>query len=211
MFPRLMMLWFLITVVACGSGSPPASTVRRVVITPGTFLLTTAGQTRQLTAVAYDAQGQPVQTPLSWSSTAAAQLSVDAGGQVTAHSLGSAQIVAEAGGVRSAPAFAVVAQPRPGALLVTDAEVLRIGPPLNRPAGVYPGVGTRYEVNLSGVSDVPVGTAVLAAETAAVAGKVVSSRVEGASLVVLLEQVPLPALFDRYHLDWTIDLSPYDI
>ena len=136
-------------------------------------------------------------------------MSVDAGGRLQANAVGSAQIVAEASGGKSAPTLVVVATPQAGALLVTDAQVMSVGAPLAVDPSVPPDAGTRYEVTLQGVAAPANGTVVLAAETAPVAGKVVATRAEAGDLVVTLAIAPLDQLFAAYDIDWNIDLSGF--
>jgi len=157
-----------------------------------------------------DGSGAAVNAGVAWSSSAPAQVSVDATGRVVARAIGSAQIFATSGGVRSSPVFVVVAEPQPGALLVNDAQVLAITPPTGLAPGEVPGVGTRYEVRLTGITPPPSpGTVVLAAENATVAGKVVSTRNESGAMVVTLALVPLDELLARYDINWSIDLSAF--
>ena len=181
----------------------------RVVIDKASVLLPGAGQSAQLTAQILDPQGAPVAGTITWTSSAPDKVSVDAAGQVTAVAIGSAQIFAEAAGLRSAPTLVVVAEPQPGALLVTDAQVVSVGQPLGLPPGTPPGVGTEYEVTLSGVTAPAPGTVLLAAETAPVAGKVVATRQESAGIVVTLALAPLYELFTAYDVALSIDLSAF--
>ena len=76
---------------------------------------------------------------------------------------------------RSPPTLAIVAAPQAGALLVTDAQVVAVGPILRLAVGAAVGVGAEYEVTLAGVAAPAPGTVMLAAESAPVAGKVVAS------------------------------------
>ena len=185
--------------------------ILRVQISPVSALLTTIGQTRALTARAIDAQGADVAVPVAWSSSSSDDVAVDAAGQLTAMRIGSAQIFAEAEGVRSAPALIVVAEPAPGAVLVTDSQVVSVEPPVLA-EGEVPGVGTQYDVRLTGVAPAPQpGTVILASETAPVAGRVVSARDDGGVLVVTLALASLPDVFSAYHLDLSIDLAPYEV
>ena len=190
--------------VAVSSG-----TGNRVVIDKAAALLPGAGQSAQLTAQVLDPQGAAVAGTITWTSSATDRVSVDAAGHVTGVATGSAQIFAEAGGIRSAPTLVFVADPRPGALLVTDAQVVSVGPPLGLPPGEAPGVGTQYEVTLSGVAPPAAGTVLLAAETAPVAGTVVSTRQESTGLVVTLALAPLYELFTAYDIALSIDLSAF--
>jgi hypothetical protein len=201
-------------VAACGGGDggggKQAAPIARVVIEQPSAFLTHVGASTQLTAMALDSNGLPVSTPIAWTSTTPDQVAVDPAGGVLAKEIGSAQIFAEAGGVRSLPSFVLVAEPAPGALLVSDAQVLNVGPPLGLGPDEVPGMGTQYEVTLAGIATPPAaGTVVLPAGLAVVGGKVVATRTEGANLVVTLALAPVYELLDRYDMAWTIDLAPF--
>ena len=193
----------LLTVVA------PLSRSRVVVDKAGVFL-TAAGATAQLTAQPFDAAGAPLAGPVTWSSSAPDKVSVDAGGQVVALAVGSAQIFAESAGVRSAPTLVVVARPQAGAVLVSDTQVVSVGPPLSVPAGESAGVGTQYEVVLHDVAAPVPGTVLLAAETAPVAGRVVAVRQDASGLVVTLALAPLYELFEAYDIRLSIALAAFE-
>ncbi len=209
---RTLLLFALVVLAACGGGGgTPESGITRIEITPGTFLFTNVGEERQLSATAYDAQGKTVETTFSWTSSDASQVSVTADGIVKAQTLGSVQITAEAKGVGSTPALIAVVETKPGTVMVTDAQVLEIGNPVNLAAGEFPGVGTLYDVRLKGVAEQAAGTIVMASETKAVAGKIVSSQQQGQEVTVRLEVVALPDLLSSYDLNWEIDLSLYDL
>jgi hypothetical protein len=169
------------------------------------------GASTQLTAQILDAQGNPSPGSVTWTSTATDKVSVDATGRVTALAIGSTQIIAESAGVRSAPTLVIVAQPKPGALLVTDTQVVSVGPPVGLPPGAPPGVGTQYEVMLRGVAAPSPGTVMLAAETAPIAGKVIATRPDAGDLIVTLALAPLYELFSNYEIVWTIDLSAFPL
>ena len=192
----------LTVTVAAGGGN-------RIVIDKASLLLPGSGTTAQLTARILDPQGAPVAGTITWSSSAPDKASVDGAGQVTAVAIGSTQIFAEGAGLRSAPTLVFVASPQPGALLVTDAQVVSVGPPLALPPGTPPGVGTQYEVTLSGVSPPASGAVVLGAETAPVAGTVVATRQEPAGTIVTLAIAPLYDLFSAYDIALSIDLSAF--
>ncbi|MDP3823544.1 MAG: Ig-like domain-containing protein [Burkholderiales bacterium] len=189
-------------------GVTPTSVGSVVVDKPALFL-PGSGQAAQLAAQVLDPQGAAASANVSWSSSAPDKVSVDAAGRVLALAIGSAQIVAQAGGVRSAPSLVVVAQPMAGALLVSDAQVVAVGTPLRLAPGAAAGVGTEYEVTLTGVATPAIGSLLIAAETAPVAGRVVASRAEPAGLVVTLALVPLPQLFSAYDIRFDIDLSAF--
>lgn len=190
---------------------PPAA-VATVTLDRASVFLTGAGQAATLHAQVLDDEGAPVDAVVHWTSTNPDQVLVDANGLVAAVTIGSAQIFAEANGVRSQPTFVFVAQPQPGALLLTDSQIVSVGELLGLGPNDPPVLGTQYEVRVTGVAPAPTpGTVVLAAEDAPVAGKVVATRQEGELLVLTLALAPLPDLLSQYDIDWSIDLSQYPI
>jgi len=184
-----------------------AGVVGSIVVDKASVLLPATGQSAQLKAQLLDPQGAPTTGTVTWTSSAPGKVSVDAAGRLVANAIGSAQIFAAAAGVRSTPTLVFVAQPQSGALLVTDAQVVSVGPPLGLAAGEVPGVGTQFEVTLKGVTAPAPGTVVLAAETAPVAGKVVTTRQDAGGLVVRLAIAPLYQLFSAYDIALDLDLS----
>jgi len=192
-----------------GGGNPGPGIVR-VDVTPGAILLGAAGQTHALTAHAFNAQNVEVATTFTWTSSHPDQVSVDSTGKLTGTTIGSAQITAAAGGVTSAATTVLVAETAPGAVMVTDAQVVSVGPVTFTPDEEPGGVGTQYEVRLKGVSPVPSpGTILLASESAQVAGKVVSTRDESGTLVATLELRPLYEVLARYSIDLDLEVAPY--
>ena len=189
----------------------PPNAVASVTLDRPYVFFSAIGQSATITATLQDANGAPVIGTPTWTSSAPNQVNVDSNGHVVATAIGSAQIIAHVNGVSSAPALIVVAEPKAGALLVTDAQVESVGPALNLGAGEAPGVGTQYEVRLLGVAAPAPGTVVLAAETSPVAGRVVATRAEGGTVIATLEIAPLYDLLARYHIDWNIDLSAYPL
>ena len=187
-----------------------AAAVGSVVIDKPSVLLPGSGQSAQLSAQLLDSQGAPSFGSVTWTSSAPDKVSVDAAGRLVALAIGSAQVFAQAAGVRSAPTLVIVAQPQVGALLVTDAQVVAVGPPLRVAPGTVPGVGTEYEVTLRDVAVPTIGTLLIAAEMAPVAGRVVATRQESAGLVVTLALAPLYELFSDYDIRFDIDLSAYN-
>lgn len=195
------------------TSSPVALTVivvaaGELVISKASLFLPAAGATTQLTAQLVNPQGVASSVNATWTSSAPGKVTIDQSGQLVARAIGSAQIFAEAGGVRSAPTLVTVAEPQSGALIVTDAQVVSVGPLLVGP-GALPGMGTNYEVTLQGVAAPAAGTVVLAGETAPIAGKVVTSRQEASGLVVTLQLAPLYQLFRTYDISWVIDMSAF--
>jgi len=200
---------------SAGRGNPdggnPGPGIVRVEVTPGSVLLGAAGQTHALTAHAFNAQDVEVQTTFTWTSSHPDQVTVDSNGKLTGMAIGSSSITAAAGGVASAATTVLVAETAPGAVMVTDAQVVSVGPvTFTPPADEQGGVGTQYEVRLTGVSAAPVvGTILLASEAAQVAGKVVSTRNESGTLVATLEIRPLYEVLGRYRIDLDLDVAPY--
>src|SRR6186713_2771649 len=151
----------------CGGGgtaetapAAPPNAVASVEVRESSILLTGPGQSRKLTVDLVDADGVVHNvTPL-----------------------GSAVVFAEAGGFRSKPVFVASVELHPGTMLVRDVEVVRVDPPLTAGADDYPGIGTRYDVWLSVPAAPAIGQIVLAAETAAVAGRVVETAPDAGSL-----------------------------
>ncbi len=190
--------------LACG-GKPPSpvvpdggrvALVDHVVVVPGAALFG-VGDKRSLSAIAYDAEGGVLDAPLTWTSSAPDEIAVDSDGRLTALTIGSAQVFAEAGGVKSAGALALAAAVKPGALLLADSQVVSVGPPN----------GMQYEVTVRNVSSIPgAGAPVLAAEAAHVAGVLVSVRQQGDTSILTLQVAPLDSLLADYHAHWEFDV-----
>ena len=196
------------------AATPTTGVVAAVEITPAAVLLTAAGQTRPLTAVALGADGieMPIDATVTWASSNEAVVAVDASGTVTATAaLGSATISASFDGVTSAPAYVTVAQPVAGAVLITDAQIM------SGPAAVdttaEPDPEAPYEVVLRGVPDAVAGATLINTESKPVAGRVMSITPEGADARVRLVTVPPGELFEAVDFSDTVDLSkgPYEI
>jgi len=204
-------LGLVLLLAGCGGGSASgAKPVASIAIDRSALLLTAANQEHRLSAQARDADGEPVDATVTWTSSAPEQVTVAADGTVrSVTAVGSAQIVASVDGVQSTSVFVAVVELRENTLLLRDADIVGAGAPTNVAAGEYPGLGTRYEVVVSGVAAPAPGTFVLAVETAQVAGRVVSSTVDGAVVRVELEVVSAPDLLKRYDVHWTIDLAGY--
>jgi hypothetical protein len=207
-----------ITASSAGVTSNPAAVtvtaaaVSSIVIDRASVFFTGTGQSASLTAQLRDPQGSlSTGSPVTWVSSAPEKVSVDANGRLVAVAIGSAQIVAESAGVRSAPTLVFVAQPKAGTVLVSDAQVVAVGAPLGLSAGQAPGLGTQYEVTLKDVATPALGTIVLAAESAPVVGKVVATRQDAAGLVVTLALAPMYQVFDAYDIRLNIELSAFPL
>lgn len=183
----------------CGTGVS-APTVARVVITPGAQLLTASGESRTLTAQAYDASGDPLDAPISWSSSDDGAVTVDEAGVVTSvAALGSALITASAQGVDSFPASIVIAQPVAGAVLLADDDVVS-GPGPATTAG-------QLQVTVRDATALSPGTIVLPSGSAAVAGRVETLEPSSGGTLVTYTPLPPQQLFERLSLDGTWDLA----
>lgn len=197
-----------------GGGQGPSGPIGtgRLEVAPSAVLLTGKGASQQLTARMIDASGNATPVSATWRTSASATVSVKADGTVTAESgLGSAQVVAEAGGVTSAPVLVVIARPVTGAVLIADSQVVGEPEAVDPPAGY--GVGWRYRVTLTKVAAPPAGTILIASGGAEVAGRVVSSQPSGSGVVVTLEVVRVTDLFPRVQIDESIplDQAPFTV
>ena len=204
-----------ITQITASSGGVTSNaatlSLTTILIDKRSIFFPASGLSSQLAAQIIVPSGAASPGAITWRSSAPDKVSVDATGRLVANAIGSAQIFAEADGIRSSPTLVVVAVPQPGALLVTDAQIVSIGAPLNLLPDASPGLGTQYEVTLQGVTAPTPGTVVLAAETAPVAGKVVSTRTDATGLIVTLAIAPLYELVSDYDIDWNIDLSAFTL
>ncbi|MBP5991137.1 MAG: Ig-like domain-containing protein [Piscinibacter sp.] len=195
---------------ACGGGgsstAEPDPAVAKVEIRETGALLTAAGANRQLSAVATDAQGRVVDVELTWSSSNAAAVAVDGKGQITAAAgTGSAQITAEAKGVRSTPLLVAVVTPPAGAMLLTDAQI--VGDPVETDPNAAPSFANTYRVVLSGMVAPAVGQLLINTESKSVAGEVVAVDSSGGTHTVTLKLVSARVLFPNLNLSETFDLS----
>jgi len=187
-----------------GDGGAPA--VARVEAGPAGVLLTQIGASRQLSVVVFDAQNNPLNVPIVWTSSDPAIVSVDPAGVVhAAVTSGTALITASAGSVQSEPVYAYVAAPVAGALLLTDSQI--VSGPVAVDPGAEPSPGNAYEVVLRGVPGMPPGTIVINTEALVVGGQVVDVQPQGSDLLVRLVVVPPQQLFTDFAFKRTIDLS----
>jgi len=193
-----------------GGGGGSDNQVARLEFDRPSALMTAPGEERQLSVRTVNASGEQIDAAVTWNSSRPEQVSVDASGKVRAVTpIGSAMIFAEAGGVRSAPAFIATVELKPGTLLLRDIDVVQVAPPPT--GGSFPGPGTQYDIWIAGAQAPAVGTIVIAAETAKVSGRVVEAEVEPNRVRVRLERLAVPDLLARYDVNWVIDLAPYDI
>lgn len=183
---------------ACAGPTAPQAT--RLEVTPGGVLLTIDSPNETLAAAVFDASGQPLDLPVTWSSSDPGVISIDADGNVTAlASVGSAKITARAGGAQTS-VLAVVAELAAGAVLVAD-EAL-IGEPQAVDPNAEFGLGFQYTVTVA-TAPPAIGTILVASGAAPVAGRVVA--IDGNT--VTLEMVAIDEVFAKLDIDQTFDLA----
>ena len=208
----------LLWLAGCGGGgggggtdpAAPAAAVARVEILSGSAWLPGIGQTRQLEARAYDADGRPVPASFTWASSRDAAVTVDADGRLTSRTdAGSAQISARAGGVASRPLLAFVATPAPGVVLVDEAQI--VGPLVETAPGAVPSLANTYQVTLTGMPAPAVDSLLLGRGDTPLAGRVVQASASGAQTVVTLQLVPLDELFGAVNIDEVFDLAQAEV
>lgn len=180
--------------------------VARLKITPGAVLLTDTGESRLLSARAFDASGNPRPATVTWTSSRPEIVQVDGEGRITAGaSVGSAQIVAQADGIDSEPAMVAVARPAPGAVLVRDSQV--VSPPEAVDPEAPFEVGTQFRITLRNIATPAPGTILLGTEEIPVGGRVVAVQESNGLVTVTLEAVPIADLVTDLVINETIDLS----
>jgi len=206
-FTRLFAFVLVALLASCGGGgSDPPAPVVRVQIEQTAALLTQVGASKQLSAVAYDAQDHVVDAPIAWRSNTPAEIAVDAAGKITAQvASGSAQIVAEAGGISSAPLLAVATALPAGAVALTDAQI--VGEPTATDPNAAPNFANTYQVVLRGVATPEVGALLVNTDSKAVGGRVVAVQSAGSQSIVTLQLVSLREMFPGLNIRQTLDLS----
>lgn len=189
-----------------GATVSPAGVVARVEIEQKGLILTQTGAFKQLTAKAFDAQGVLLTTPVTWTSGKPAVITVDASGKATAAaSNGSSQIVAVAGGISSAPLVALFTETAPGAILITDSQI--IGDPVETTPNALPSFSNTYQVRLSGISHPAIGSILMNTESKVVAGRVVAVDSTGNPIIVTLGLLSAREMFPTLDFTETIDMS----
>ncbi|HET9155026.1 MAG TPA: hypothetical protein VFN91_00085, partial [Myxococcaceae bacterium] len=191
-------------------GSGPGA-ITRIEVSPAGVMLTGAGQTHPLSARAFDGSGREVPTSFVWTSSKPDQVTVSSAGVVQAvTALGSATIVAETQSAHSRPVLVGSVEPKPGALLLTDAQIVSVGTPF-APDGGQDTLEGEVDVVLRNVSVPAQGTVVLGTESTALGGIVLAAQPQGGDVSVRLRLADLPELLSRYDLDFSIPLDNQDI
>jgi hypothetical protein len=171
------------------------------------LLLDNAGQTRQLQAIAYNASGERIERAIAWESSRPGALAVDGNGLVRAASAsGSAQIVATAESVRSAPLLGLVASPAPGVRLVDDADVL--SNPVDTVPTAAPSLTNTYRVTMAARVAPAVGQRFFGTGSRAVAGEVQAVQPVPDGFEVTFVLVPLNELLPGLRIQERLETVP---
>ncbi len=210
---RLALVIFAVALmVACGGGSSgvaPAPIVKVEIVQKG-LLFTGSGQSSQLMATATDAYGNAQNVPIVWTSNKPGMIAVSGEGVALAQvSSGSAQIVATASGVSSAPLLAIATAVAPGAVLLKDLHI--IGDPVETNPGAESSLSNTYQIALSGITPPAIGTVLINTESKPVGGRVAAVDSSSSPMIVTLQMVPARDMFPTLELSETIDLSNAEI
>lgn len=194
--------------VAPPTNEPPALAAR-VVIEQSGLLLTGIGASAQLQASARGANDARQTDAITWSSNRPEVVLVDATGRVVAQAaVGSAQIVAHAGPVSSAPLLVVVAVPALGVRVLSDEEIA--GDPVEVNPAAPPSRDNTYQITLATAVDLPsVGARMLGTGSKPLAGEVVA--VDAAARSVTLRPVLPRLLLPGMRVNEVIDLSQAEL
>lgn len=208
---RVLTLLVLTTVIGCGGGGTSTNPIVRIEVSPASQVLTQDRREATLTAVAYDADGNVVDTNFTWVTSTPGQIAVDNAGKVSGvTALGSAAVWAETTDLRSASALIASVELHPGTLALTDSQVIEIGTAFLPPGEDDPNAA-QVDVRLRDVAVPGTGTVVVSTEGSPIGGVVVSAMPDGDDVVVRLRSATAPELYARYDLDWTLALADYDI
>lgn len=188
------------------SESSATVVVSNIAIVQTGVLLTHASATKQLSAKVTDAAGNPLNVPVVWSTSRTNEISVDTTGKVTALvDNGSAQIIAEAGGVQSASLLVVVTQPATGAVLINDSNI--VGEPVETTPDAEPAFTNTYEIGLSDIAVPAVGSLLINTESKMVAGRVIAVDSSVSPAKVTLGLVSIREMFPNLNINEVIDLA----
>ncbi len=179
---------------------PNPSAIARISITPGAAMLTKAGETRVLSAKAFNVTGTEVAASFTWTSSKPSAVSVDSSGKLTAvTAVGSSQITVSSGALQSPPALVTVVTPATGAVLVGDEQVVSPPTPVNPDA--EPDLTNEYEVVLKNLEPPAAGTILLGTGAAPIGGKVVSSETVAGGVRVRLKLATVKEMVAKASFD----------
>ena len=190
-----------ILLLGCGESSTPKQ-LARLQIVPGSMLFAAPGETRTLAVRGFDADGKdvPVRGDVTWTSSHPDIVSVsDAAAATSVAALGSSQIVAQVGELRSEPIVAFVAQLHPGTLLVDDAQIASdYSQTQETPA--------QFQVLLAGIEAPAPGTIVLGRESKPLVGRVAAAVASDTGTLVTLDVIHLGQAVVALSIDETFAL-----
>lgn len=217
--PWLLPLMLTLLFAACGGGggggeaaAPPAlpAAVARIELEPAAALLPAAGAVQAFSARAYAADGRLLDVTVQWASSNPALVELDVAGRATARmGMGSASVTASAGGVTSAPAFALVAAPAAGVALVDDTQI--VGDIVETDPAAEPAATNTYRATLAGGPAPAVGTLLVGRGGKPLAGRVVAVQALGTQWQLTMQLVPLTELFSGLVLDQSLDLANAEV
>ncbi len=199
----LLLLFVALILSACG-GTPPGPRLVSVEIDSGGFILSGAGDSRDLTAVAIDNTGARIEDAvIEWQSSNASAIEVDQDGHVTAVAAnGSAQITAKVGNLSSSPILVTVGGLAPDAVLLPDEAFTSDPEPIDPNEELD--VGTLFTVDVQSTSNLQIGDIVVSSGLTPVVGRV--TNISGDTLT--LEVVPIDEVFPDLDLpDQTFSLA----
>ncbi|HNQ99199.1 MAG TPA: hypothetical protein PKN52_04320, partial [Trueperaceae bacterium] len=198
----------LILAACGGTPTPPPPALGWVEISGGGFLLAGEGDSRSLTATAFNNLGAPMEDEeIVWESSDTSVLEVDQDGNVVAVATsGTAQITARVGSVRSSPVLVTVGGLAPGAVLLDDEEFT--SEPEQADPSEELAVGSLFTIDVRDASSLSVGDIVVSSGITPVVGRL--SAVSGNTLT--LEVVPLDEVFTDLDLaDQTFSSSAANV
>lgn len=211
---RVLVLLFAVLLTACGGGggngggdgSSAAETATRVEIVQTGLLLAGRGDSRALQARVFNAAGERLDLPVTWSSSDPSDIAIGSDGIARAErAIGSSQIVASVGDIRSAPLLGVVTTVAEGTVLVDDAQILRGA--VETDSEAEPSLDSTYTVVVSGIAAPAAGTLMVGTGSQPLAGRVVSTREVAGGIEITLKLAPLPELFPQLEINQVFDLS----
>lgn len=216
MFWASVLTTAMVGLTACGGSSnttpapPVASTnVAKVVIDQASVLVTGVGKTQTLTAKALDASGNAVSATISFSSSKPENATVNGSGVVTGVAVGSSQITASVGDVKSPPIMAAVATLTTDTADITQDNIVSGPNFINVPEGQAPTVGSQYTAVVRNLTPT-VGRKWFSqgANGQRLQGQIVSvADAAGGNKLVTLEVVPYDQIFSALVIDEELDFS----
>lgn len=209
----MVMATIAATLVAAGALlyalRPAAGALDSIRVSPAAVLFTAPGESRRLVAEGVDSAGLTVEVDAPrWTTTREATVTVTPDGTLSAIGFGSAQVIAEVDGVRSAPILVIVARPAAGVTLIADDQVVVDVAPLELEA--RPSFENLLAVTLKGPAP-KVGDRLLGTGEREVAGEVVATAPEANGTRVTFRLVPLRELLPDLTIDEQFDLSDAEV